>query len=469
MIRFICSGSLVLLFLIGPYRILAQTSDKLEKADAVDSKVLEERIKQNKERTQVQLEAIEKEVEIRNNAVKQELERRTIELENRMDLYIWGCGIFLVLMGSLITFMGRKTIANWIRQTIEAKTIDELEAVWKDRMSTLDKDRGEYERLMSSLKDKIEAIDISKPLLPGYAADIASLGDKREKLKDEVDYSFDDWLYKGIGEYEKGRYAEAIISWTKALEIDPNSVSIHYNIGTAHHRLENYQLSIESYNKAIQLDPQNAHAYNNRGVTYKKLKEYEKAIEDYTNAIELNEKDAVAYNNRASSYYYLKEYEKALADSTKAIELDPKYAFAYNNRGIAYYSLNEYDEATRDFNKAIELDPGHTGTYINLAELMIIIGKYDDALQYLNRAMALGTELRDKAVCLYLTCIARKLLQMNTFEIEGELDKILEKDFEVDYSFFEINRWLQEVDLSVDTKRFIIAKADLLKRKMGGQ
>lgn len=400
MIKFICSASLLLLFLIGPNRILAQTSDTQKKGKDVDSKVLEERIKQNEEKTQVQLEAIEKEVEIRNNAIKQELERRTIELENRMDLYIWGCGIFLVLVGSLITFMGRNAIANWIRQTIEAKTIDELEAVWKERMSRFDKDRAEYERLMSSLKDKIEAIDISKPP-PGYAADITSLKDKLEKLKDEVDYSFDDWRYKGLGEYNKGRYPEAIISWTKALDIDPNNADIYFNIGLAHHHLENYERAITSY--------------------------------------------------------------------TKTIDLNPKYAEAYINRGHCYNRSREYDMATSDYETGISLAPHNPRAYQNMAEVMIIIGKYDDALQYLERAMPLPAGLEDKATCLYLTCIARKLLEMNTSESEEELDKILEKDFEVEFSFFEIDRWLQEADLPEDAKEFIIAKTGLLKKKKRGQ
>lgn len=401
MIRFICSASLLLLFLIGPNGLLAQSDDKAKKGDDVDSKVLEERIKQNKEKTQVQLEAIEKEVEIRNDAVKQEMERRTIELENRMDLYIWGSGIFFVLMGSLITFMGRKAIANWIRQTIEAKTIDELEAVWKERMSTLDKDRGEYERLMNSLKDRIGAIDISKPIPAKSAENLVSLEDKREKLKEEADYSFDDWGYKALGEYDKRQYAEAIISWRKALEINPQSSDIHYSIGVAHTKLENYEQSIAGY--------------------------------------------------------------------TKAIDLNPKYTEAYNNRGHCYSMLKQYDKASSDYPTAIRLAPSDITAYLNMAELMTITARYGDALQYLNTAMSLATELKDKASCLYLTCIVHKLLEMNTSESEREFDKILEEDFDVTWLFFEIDRWLQETALPENTKRFIITKTDLLKKKKGGQ
>lgn len=369
--------------------------------------VLEERIRGNAEKTDIQVKAL-----------KDEITLRTDSLEKRMNLYL-GFALGLLTIIGIITF---KTISKWIKQTIVSKTdeeiknyvtkeyietllkekgeaaintlLSELEAKGKEKLSELENVKTEYENSLNDLK--CGNIDISKPLPEKTVENLRQFEENVDKLKDEEKYLFDDWFYKGIAEHDERKYDEAARSWTRAIKRNPTSKS----------------------------------AYNNRGAAYSKLKQYESAIEDYN----------------------------------KAIELDPKYAIAYNNRGNTYNNLKQYEKAIEDYNKAIELNPKFARAYNNISESKIIVGNYEGALDSIAKVLSLSLETEEKAICHYLECISKKLLGMDTLECERAFNEILKDGFTTTLSFDEIESWLKDADINDDVKRFITEKTEMLKK-----
>lgn len=560
----------IFIFSICYQNCIAQASIDTTKEN-VDSKVLEERIARNDEVTQTKLTALEKELGLRSES-----------LEKRMATYVWGIGIIFAVLG----FLGYKTIASWIKQIIEAKTGEALETVWKSRFDQfaekrsveLDdiwkgrvnqfyKNREELERMRADLSDLKDSLVRKEEISDKSKGDLAKYEEKLEQTKEEKDYTFDDWYYKGLGEYNDREFEKAKSSWLRALEMDPSSFDIHFHLGylfydlgkfvdsifyyskalelnfehvyalnnrgNSYNEIEEYEKAIEDLDKAISLDPNNAHAYNNRGNSYLGLQQFDKAIENYDKAVELdpnydmayqnrgntynaqkeyrngiedttkaimlNPSNKLAYNTRGNSYYGLKKYEKAIENYDKAVEINPNFSNAYNNRGNSYQHLGEYKRAIEDYDKAIEIDPNlalpyigrgnsynrlreygnaildytksieldpkDAGGYLAISELNIIIGEYDKALEYLNKSFVLKQTTEYEIIGIYLMCIAEKLMNRDASESETELAKILEKDFEITWSFFEIDRWLGEADLPEDAKTFIKAKTELLKKK----
>jgi tetratricopeptide (TPR) repeat protein len=66
-------------------------------------------------------------------------------------------------------------------------------------------------------------------------------------------------------------YQNAIRSYDRAIEINPNYADAYYNRGLAYKNLKDYQNAIRSYDRAIEIDPNYANAYCNRGSAYKSL------------------------------------------------------------------------------------------------------------------------------------------------------------------------------------------------------
>lgn len=53
------------------------------------------------------------------------------------------------------------------------------------------------------------------------------------------------------------KYTEAIQEYLRALSLDKNNVSAHYNLGTTYHIIDEYSLAIQYYQNAYNLDPAN--------------------------------------------------------------------------------------------------------------------------------------------------------------------------------------------------------------------
>ena len=64
----------------------------------------------------------------------------------------------------------------------------------------------------------------------------------------------------------------------KAIQINPNYVEAHNNLGTVFTQLGEHQKAISCYEKAIQIQPNHVNAHNNLGAVFKQLGEHKKAI-----------------------------------------------------------------------------------------------------------------------------------------------------------------------------------------------
>jgi Tfp pilus assembly protein PilF len=72
--------------------------------------------------------------------------------------------------------------------------------------------------------------------------------------------------------------------------------------------------ALASFSKALQLDPKSVTALINRGNAFCKQGSYENAIADYSEAIRLDPKNGKAYNNRAVAHWYNNEPFRSQAD-----------------------------------------------------------------------------------------------------------------------------------------------------------
>jgi len=98
-------------------------------------------------------------------------------------------------------------------------------------------------------------------------------------------------IEKGIAFHDAGEYDKAIKEYEKALEIDPNSSLIYYEIAFSYFSKEDYKKAEKYSEKSIELDDQNllpsyitlANSLDMQGKPKKALKVYEKAIKKFDN------------------------------------------------------------------------------------------------------------------------------------------------------------------------------------------
>ncbi|CAN5363304.1 hypothetical protein BH11BAC3_BH11BAC3_34950 [soil metagenome] len=105
---------------------------------------------------------------------------------------------------------------------------------------------------------------------------------------------------KGNEAYVEKKYDQAIDSYNKALEKNPESAPAQYNLGNALYKSEKKEDAVAAYDAAIErskLPMDKSAAYYNKGVALQNNKKLPECIDAYKNALRINPKDEDARLN----------------------------------------------------------------------------------------------------------------------------------------------------------------------------
>ncbi len=212
-----------------------------------------------------------------------------------------------------------------------------------------------------------------------------------EKPSSPIDYA--EWIVMGDRLKAGGKYEEAILSYTRAIEIDPENALGYNNRGDVYVLTGNVRNALEDFSRAISLKPGFVMAYFSRGSLYDKMGMVEFAQEDLSRTIELEPRMALAYNIRCDIHNRLGNYKTAIDDCGKAIHLDPTMATAYAGRCHGYMNTGDYQAALVDCDGAIRIDPGHAEAHSAIGYMYFRAGDCDLGVRNSTRAIELNPRL----------------------------------------------------------------------------
>ena len=133
---------------------------------------------------------------------------------------------------------------------------------------------------------------------------------------DEVSYTA--LVFDGIGKYQAGDYAGALVLFDRALEAYPELPETRLNRGMALAKLDRAAEAERDYVAALRADPGYVQAYRQLGVLQYRERRFSEALGQFDQALRLGGEDATTYYNRALAYYALGKRSEACADVTRA-------------------------------------------------------------------------------------------------------------------------------------------------------
>ena len=205
------------------------------------------------------------------------------------------------------------------------------------------------------------------------------------------------WQRHGEVLRELGRRPEAILSFTRAIELRGNTAFAYFQRALTYFGMAEDRLAIEDASAAIELDSKLVGAYLVRGHArvhlWKSAADYEMlgaAVRDYSRAIELDPTTYAAYVGRGRVLSDNYQEDAAIADFTRAIALNPNDPEAYLQRALAYNDSERYKQARADLKRVLKLDPKSYDAMHALGEAQRFLGKFQDAIAAYTRALALN-------------------------------------------------------------------------------
>ena len=152
-----------------------------------------------------------------------------------------------------------------------------------------------------------------------------------------VNYTEQGWRH-----YKSGNYAQALLSFERALNFDEELADAHNGVGWSHLSLSlNPPLAQEAFQSAVQLDTSNADAWvglaNILYLRNKETNDFRAAIRAIDNALQGDaqylfrhdyDSKADLYALKASCYFYIGEHQSAAIEINKALQIDTTHKTA---------------------------------------------------------------------------------------------------------------------------------------------
>jgi tetratricopeptide (TPR) repeat protein len=199
---------------------------------------------------------------------------------------------------------------------------------------------------------------------------------------------------------------EAIMDFTRAIEINPEPVEFYNSRGVVYLETGQWELCIPDYNEFIARDPQNPWAYLERGDCYAGLGTISLARVDYEVFLELTKSDSGWENQisrvnswlsanyplsdtadgrslweQADEYCWDELYYDCIEYSYQALDADYEYPMVYNSIGYALLNLSMLESALAPLDKAIDLDQTYPWAFLTRGRVKLELGDLEGALE----------------------------------------------------------------------------------------
>lgn len=208
-----------------------------------------------------------------------------------------------------------------------------------------------------------------------------------------VDHPTEAKVFTLLGDIQSknGNDTSALVSYQKAIHLDPSHYSIWEEVVIMEYEFRQYEQLFQDAKKAIELFPTKNKLYLLAGVSANQLRKYSEAIDlleigkEYTGKnIELK---AEFYAQLGQAYFKNMQYTEANDSYSKAIELAPTNQLNLNN--YAYYLANvklDLDKAEKMIKEVLAVSPNDSHFIDTYGWVLFQQGKYENALNVFQQA-----------------------------------------------------------------------------------
>lgn len=219
----------------------------------------------------------------------------------------------------------------------------------------------------------------------------ALLEQEHEWTEKDADF----WVGKGQVQAEIGDSAsleEAIVSLSKAIELDSTRTTAYSYLGSALFEQEKYTEAIPFFRKRAEADPDNANAHLNLALSYLKLEKYRDAVGPLERVVELKPDKATAHDLLARVYFNLDRFAQAKDSYLAELKLESSKCEINANVGYCYLQLKNPAAGVPFLRRAVGCFPRNVSYLLMLAQSLETSGNVDDAYEYYMKVLEIDAK-----------------------------------------------------------------------------
>jgi len=163
---------------------------------------------------------------------------------------------------------------------------------------------------------------------------------------------------KGILKFNQGRYDEAQILFTQALDAKPGDPDATYYLGQALIRTRNYAAAEQTFQRLVDSEPASGRGRLGLAMAQYYQDKHREALSNLSTAETALPNDPLVYYFQGLAHIRLGEFEQARGPLAKAMQLSPELSpESHYQLGVAEYGRGRYEEAVTEFETAVAAEP----------------------------------------------------------------------------------------------------------------
>src|SRR6266581_5431964 len=173
----------------------------------------------------------------------------------------------------------------------------------------------------------------------------------------------------GMEQQAAGKMDEALLSFSNAVQLDPNfarayssMAAVAGNLGQTQNAEKYAKLAMQHVDRMTERE-----RYFVRGMYYMNTANWQKCAEEYSDFVKQYPADQFGENNLAICYARLHNMPKAMEEGKRALQLAPKDAAAGLNFALYSCYATAFDSCAQEAGKVFELNPNYEEAFLALA------------------------------------------------------------------------------------------------------
>jgi tetratricopeptide (TPR) repeat protein len=187
--------------------------------------------------------------------------------------------------------------------------------------------------------------------------------------------------------FDKGKYPEAVIQFSNAIQVDPRYSDAHYQLAKSYLKLEEWTPAYEQLTRTLELQPDNYGAHLDLATLLLTAHDLKQAQEHVNLLLAKQPQNAVVHDAAAHLLQAQGDTAGAIQETQKAISLAPQRWESYLGMALLQQSANQPDQAELNFKKAVELNPKATNAWLAYADFSRSRGRMDEAERQVRNAI----------------------------------------------------------------------------------
>jgi Tfp pilus assembly protein PilF len=166
----------------------------------------------------------------------------------------------------------------------------------------------------------------------------------------------------------------------------------HYNLATLFETKGKYDEAIASYTQVTKIDPQRWDAHEKAALLFQKQDKIREAVEHFRSAVKINPDATDARSNLAAGLVSRGEIIEAVQQFRRVLEVAPERNDTRIKLGTILAVQGRLGEATVLLQQAVENDPQDAKTLLKLGQVLAAQGDLERAIHFLHEAVRIQQE-----------------------------------------------------------------------------